>query len=311
MNAAFCLLAVAALGVDVTWQPLDEGGVEYIIQIAPEQVDRMVKLDDLVSEVPKGLDVRRYRITIGNDKLPQPMTFAKVSPSKSASPERPIQRRELVAEGAIPASATEPALTAESELPEATPDAIEAAQVDPAEPAEIEGPVLPSAETTAKKPITGTFADPEPQDEEGGEATPLRVNKSPASDSDDALFRSPTTRPLSSRYADEPVEDRITRAPAKSNRFVEEEESLDEAQRAPTLSNAMRTSQADARGASGFDRDSGSGETSWIVAIFFVLLLSAGLNMYLFWIAHEARVRYQALLEKYRSAGGKLAVEVV
>ena len=194
-------------------------------------------------------------------------------------------------------------------MPKAPPEAPETAPTEPTEPAESEGPVLPAAETTAKKPVDGTFADPEPQDEEGGNATTLRVNRTPAASSGDALFRSPTTRPIASRYADEPVEDRTTRVPTKSNRFVEEEEPIDEAQRAPALSTAMRTSQADARGASGFDRDSQGNETSWIVAIFFVLLLSAGLNMYLFWIAHEARTRYQALLEKYRSAGGKLAYE--
>jgi hypothetical protein len=44
-------------------------------------------------------------------------------------------------------------------------------------------------------------------------------------------------------------------------------------------------------------------DTTWLVAIFFVLLLSAALNLYLFWLAHEARVRYQVLLEKYRESG--------
>jgi hypothetical protein len=34
-------IAAAALGIDVGWQPLPEGGMEYIIQIAPQTLETL------------------------------------------------------------------------------------------------------------------------------------------------------------------------------------------------------------------------------------------------------------------------------
>ena len=66
------LLLIAVIGVDVGWQPTEEGDLEYIIQIAPEQL-RSLKAGDVI-EVgvrPMLRPVRRYRIIIGNDPLPR------------------------------------------------------------------------------------------------------------------------------------------------------------------------------------------------------------------------------------------------
>ena len=70
-GAAFCLVT-AALGVDVGWQPLPDGGMEYIIQIEPQMLEMLKSGDQLVSDIPPNLrGVRSYRITVGTEKLPR------------------------------------------------------------------------------------------------------------------------------------------------------------------------------------------------------------------------------------------------
>ena len=56
MNAVLLLIATSAVGVDVGWLPLSDGGVEYIIQIEPELVDTLLKKNDLEIAIPSGLD---------------------------------------------------------------------------------------------------------------------------------------------------------------------------------------------------------------------------------------------------------------
>jgi len=72
MNGLLLLVAAAATGVDVGWQPLAGGGYEYIIQIEPQALAAMEQGRDLVSDLPPQLrDVRRYRITIGTGPVPR------------------------------------------------------------------------------------------------------------------------------------------------------------------------------------------------------------------------------------------------
>lgn len=85
------LLLVAAIGVDVGWKPVENGELEYIIQIAPEQL-RSLKTGDVI-EVgvrPMLRPVRRYRIVVGTDPLPRqsarPETKNTASDSGAAKP---------------------------------------------------------------------------------------------------------------------------------------------------------------------------------------------------------------------------------
>jgi len=67
----WAILAAATLGLDVGWQPLPDGGFEYIIQIEPETLESLKNGEDLRSEIPPFLrGVRSYRITVGNAPLP-------------------------------------------------------------------------------------------------------------------------------------------------------------------------------------------------------------------------------------------------
>lgn len=95
MNALMILVATAAVGVDVGWQPLSDGGVEYIIQIEPQLLDTLAKDHDLSSDLPTGLDVRRFRITVGTAQLPRIMPAAPpgaAAPSAPTSPSGPTGR---------------------------------------------------------------------------------------------------------------------------------------------------------------------------------------------------------------------------
>jgi hypothetical protein len=91
MNALVFLVATAAVGVDFGWQPLSDGGVEYIIQIEPQSIDLLAKDHDLSSDVPAGLDVRRFRVTVGTGKLPRLMSTAP-APIPAANPAGGAQR---------------------------------------------------------------------------------------------------------------------------------------------------------------------------------------------------------------------------
>ncbi|MEX2114627.1 MAG: hypothetical protein WD845_15645 [Pirellulales bacterium] len=62
-------MAASTLGVEAGWQPLPEGGHEYTIQIEPSLVRLLESGNDVVSEVPSQIDVRRFRIKLGTGEL--------------------------------------------------------------------------------------------------------------------------------------------------------------------------------------------------------------------------------------------------
>src|SRR4051794_28835621 len=70
MFPIYISLAVAALGIEVGWVPLPDGGHEYTIQLEPEMLDVLRKQkDEVFSEVPPQVHVRRYRLLVGTGKL--------------------------------------------------------------------------------------------------------------------------------------------------------------------------------------------------------------------------------------------------
>lgn len=72
MTCAWTIVALAALGVDVGWQPRDGGGMEYIIQVPPESAESLRDGHDIISDVPQFLrDARSIRFRVGQDILPQ------------------------------------------------------------------------------------------------------------------------------------------------------------------------------------------------------------------------------------------------
>src|SRR5689334_20612327 len=70
MIPIYISLAVAALGIEVGWVPLPEGGHEYTIQLEPEMLEVLRKQkEEVFSEVPPQVHVRRYRLLVGTGKL--------------------------------------------------------------------------------------------------------------------------------------------------------------------------------------------------------------------------------------------------
>ena len=70
MNGLLILVTSAALGIEVGWEPLPEGGHEYTIQIEPQLLEVLQRgEDEIFSDVPPELDVRRYRLMVGTGKL--------------------------------------------------------------------------------------------------------------------------------------------------------------------------------------------------------------------------------------------------
>jgi hypothetical protein len=60
------------MGLDVGWRPLPGGGVEYIIQIAPHELEVFKQEKSIEGDIPAHLrDIRSYRIVVGNDVLPR------------------------------------------------------------------------------------------------------------------------------------------------------------------------------------------------------------------------------------------------
>ncbi len=88
MHALMLGIAWGLLGLDVGWRPAAGGGVEYIIQIAPHELE-VFKAYGIEGDIPPQLkDIRMYRVVVGNDVLPRedpPPQSASVSGRSSHS----------------------------------------------------------------------------------------------------------------------------------------------------------------------------------------------------------------------------------
>ena len=71
MMGIIACISAAAVGVDYGWQPVAGGGIEYIIQIETQRLDRLKAGEDVFSDLPPYAgNIRGYRITVGTAKLP-------------------------------------------------------------------------------------------------------------------------------------------------------------------------------------------------------------------------------------------------
>ena len=134
MNPVFILTAVAALGIEAGWEPLPEGGHEYTIQIEPQLLDLLRDHQDLFSEVPPQVHVRRYRITVGTQKLAQidgelqrapaaPNRPERQEPDPAANPFTSPSREPVASEHSQRGETSEPSTFSPSEPPAVQPGA--------------------------------------------------------------------------------------------------------------------------------------------------------------------------------------------
>ena len=88
MGGVPVLLMIAAMGITYGWQPDDSGGVEYVIQIPPDQLHELERIGEISIAIDPAVQghVSRVIIKVGNSPLPRitPPNLARVA----ASPRR-------------------------------------------------------------------------------------------------------------------------------------------------------------------------------------------------------------------------------
>ena len=90
MGANFACIAAVLLGVDAGWQPLPDGGVQYLIQIEPQLLETLASGEPIQSDVPSFVkDVRSYRITVGTAELPRELPAEPFVPPPTTPPSLP------------------------------------------------------------------------------------------------------------------------------------------------------------------------------------------------------------------------------
>ena len=120
MSSLFILITAAALGIEVGWVPLTEGGHEYTIQIEPQLLEVLQRgEDEIFSDVPPELDVRRYRLMVGTGKLARVLARPADEPAVATRPPRDLSPGEpQLPPQAPPLNTVDPAAASE---PEAAP----------------------------------------------------------------------------------------------------------------------------------------------------------------------------------------------
>ena len=92
MGSTMFLVAAVALGVDAGWQPLPDGGLEYLIQIEPHMLESLKAGEEIASDIPPTLtDIRSYRITVGTGKLPREQAPKTAVEPELTAPREPLE----------------------------------------------------------------------------------------------------------------------------------------------------------------------------------------------------------------------------
>lgn len=270
MSSFLLLVAAAATGIEVGWQPLPEGGYEYTIQIEPELAEGFVHGDhEIVSSVPANIDARRYRIVVGRGKLAR------------------------VEGGAAPAVAAKSPPLAERAPPAAAPRSR-----PPVEPVaeEPEPPLEPLAQPQQADPPPLAADDslkglPEPPDDSGpAMAVPLEPKALPQNQ--------PAPNPFDRRQ------------PPESEKHAADNANLPGAETAPMLlksgyEEATKVNRPPTEGGSSSEATPTEPQRPWTAFVLALVLLccSLGANAYLGWIAWDARARYRSALSKLGMSG--------
>ena len=86
------MLAMTATAVDYGWQPLEGGGIEYVIRLEPGSIESLRAGQDIASELPPDLaGLKSFRITFIPGEPPPPAkpqepTLAPTEPANSGTP---------------------------------------------------------------------------------------------------------------------------------------------------------------------------------------------------------------------------------
>jgi hypothetical protein len=91
MISAVWFVVAASIGIDVGWQPVDEGGYEFLLQIDPAQLETLKAGEPLTSDLPP-LPGRVVRVhwMVGTDPLPQ--TTLPAATPENATPQDAVSQ---------------------------------------------------------------------------------------------------------------------------------------------------------------------------------------------------------------------------
>ncbi|REJ87258.1 MAG: hypothetical protein DWQ35_21800 [Planctomycetota bacterium] len=383
MHASWAAVFVAAtLGIDVGWQPVEDGSLEYIIQIEPEMLERLKEGQELTAGVRPSVlrNMSRYRIVVGRQPLPRETATTAASPPAQPGRNSPIPA--LPAEdGSTPggpptptsSAAAPPAATGSepgrgsgmlddenrptapsllppagspppsdplgsdlpgvdgappaSDLPAAVPPATYPSEADSTPPA----PSAPAAEADRETgaddgfpplPSRPTEESPAPRDGRPSYTPPAGppISTWPAADppdtssaaatgptgADDAVSLGP--RPQSGDRATTPpapltVDPNVTPVEGRASEDLVEERATTPATAVPAASSPSGNTPASAS-----TSEAGAERPWWLlIGSWFLLFVSIGANVFLVWIAWEARTRLRSMLDRARLAQSPLA----
>lgn len=170
MSPLLILVTTAALGVEVGWEPLAGGGHEYTIQIEPQLLGLLERgTEEILSEVPPELNVRRYRIKVGTGPLPR--NVAAPAPPEPAQPDRGPPTGNNDFDRLPPAGANDP-----DGLPRVEGAGSEdRAEIAPAFPADLQPPGKLPPDGSASGPVEQAGFDA--QKPEDAQATAIEMQK--------------------------------------------------------------------------------------------------------------------------------------
>ena len=323
MNSVSLALVTLVLGIDVGWQPLDGGGLEYIIQIEPQLLSTLREGQDIVSDLPPALEgVKTCRVTVGTGRVPRVANCPTSSATASASPQS-ITANQPFNQGVL-------------NLPPPPTDF---------------APANPSVLNLPPPPTDDFFSQPTPSNAWQSRETPMpqsrvpqsRTQPAPVQPSDPLAappsnFATPTapanrtrsTAPVQQpeRFADQvpvPAAPIPAAAPAEQNiEKVYQLEILNAklpsgfvplADEGPELMAVPKSSSKPIPAATtdSSPNDTASALTAegkpwgWLILTLLALSLSVGLNFFLGWVTWGFRQRYEALLDRFHSARARTA----
>jgi hypothetical protein len=304
MTTLTMLIGLATLGVETGWQPVDDGALEYIIQIEPSLLDALRDGQPITSEIPAELKgVRRYKIVVGKAQLPRtdlpaPPGSTPAGPTALAqgSPGTPPPPAASLPGGSLPGGSS----------PAVTPPAAAAAALPPdryALPFSQAGvPVVPPA-AGAGGPPAGQSASPNPPSPNpaapGGVAFPLG-SPPPAGPAATTPFT-----PGSSLPAEVPPPPTTAGPTASPGEFLPDVKTADLAGGSLVVPQANRSPDTPEMGdKSGSDHSATAAEVApskpWLPLVMTTLVLLVSLcgNLYLGLIAWDARHHYRKLVRQ-------------
>ena len=131
MGGVPALLLVIAAGITYGWQPDREGGVEYIIQVPPDQIERLEKVGEISSVIDPAVQGHVSRVIIRVGSGPVPRTTPANLSGRTAATARPLLSELARMDNApvpLPQMAVPIAQVAEGRVPEPIPGLDDATQ---------------------------------------------------------------------------------------------------------------------------------------------------------------------------------------